>query len=269
MSLMKTLAKAAVGVAVAKGISGLAKSGKGQNGGLLGDILSGGAGGSDNYKRSRDSFGGSRGSASSGGGLGGLLEQLGGAGRSSTSASGGGISDLIKGLAGGGAAAGGLGGILGGMSGGQAQAQNRQQEESFGELLNDAFRNDGEPSVQPTADQEAAAGLMLRAMIQAAKADGKIDDAEKQRILGNLDDIGPEERDFINQEVQAPVDVDGLARQVPNGLEAQVYTMSVMAIDLDSRAEAEYLHKLASAMNLGKDDVNTIHEKLGVPSLYK
>ena len=44
--------------------------------------------------------------------------------------------------------------------------------------------------------------------------------------------------------------------------------MSVMAIDLDSKAEAQYLHDLAAGLKIDKDSVNDIHAKLGVPALY-
>jgi uncharacterized membrane protein YebE (DUF533 family) len=109
---------------------------------------------------------------------------------------------------------------------------------------------------------------MLRAMIQAAKSDGRIDAAEQRKLLGNLGDVSAEERRFVEAEMQAPVDVAGLARQVPRGLEPQVYTMSVMAIDLDNRNEAQYLHQFASALGLDAARVNQIHARLGVPQLY-
>ena len=64
------------------------------------------------------------------------------------------------------------------------------------------------------------------------------------------------------------VDVAALVRHTPKGLESQVYTMSVMAIDLDSQAEAQYLHDLATAFQIDKDGVNHIHAKLGVAPLY-
>ena len=35
----------------------------------------------------------------------------------------------------------------------------------------------------PTPQQDAVAGLMLRAMLQAAKCDGRIDEGEKKKIL--------------------------------------------------------------------------------------
>ena len=66
-----------------------------------------------------------------------------------------------------------------------------------------------------------------------------------------------------------PVDVQGLVRAVPAGLEPHVYMASLMAIDLDSRAEADYLHELASALDLSPDDVNAMHDKAGAPRLYR
>ncbi|MDO5706261.1 MAG: DUF533 domain-containing protein [Paracoccus sp. (in: a-proteobacteria)] len=44
--------------------------------------------------------------------------------------------------------------------------------------------------------------------------------------------------------------------------------MSLMAIDFDSKAEAEYLHGLAQAMGLSRDQVNGIHQQIGVQNLY-
>lgn len=110
---------------------------------------------------------------------------------------------------------------------------------------------------------------MLRAMIQAAKSDGTIDDAEKQRLLGQLgDDLDDEERQFIRDQMAAPVDPEALAREIPKGLESQVYLMSLMAIDLDHEDEARYLDRLARALNLDRPAVNQIHDELGVTKLY-
>jgi uncharacterized membrane protein YebE (DUF533 family) len=45
--------------------------------------------------------------------------------------------------------------------------------------------------------------------------------------------------------------------------------MSVMGIDLDSKREAEYLHALAQGLGIDHQSVNAIHQKLGVPTLYR
>jgi uncharacterized membrane protein YebE (DUF533 family) len=212
------------------------------------------------------------------GGLGGLLEQLAGAG-SKTAAPGGqkgGLDDLLGQLSKGG---GGLGDLLGGLGGAAAggaaaggavargNLPNAKQKE-FGELLNQSLRNFGEPDVAPTQDQEALAALMLRAMIQAAKSDGKIDENEKKKLLGSMGDISDADMAFLKAELAAPVSVAGLVKQVPQGLGPQVYSVSVMAISLDNQNEAKYLHELAQGLGLVPTEVNQMHAKLGVPALY-
>jgi uncharacterized membrane protein YebE (DUF533 family) len=194
-----------------------------------------------------------------------LLDQLGGAG----GAQGGGLQDMIGGLTGGGGATGSnTGGLLEGLAGalGGKPASNNAD---FGSVLNSQFDQTPQAEIQPSAQQEAAAGMMLAAMIQAAKSDGKLDEAERAKIIDRLgDDVSREEAEFVQAQLQAPVDIEGLVRQTPRGMEAQMYAMSVLGIDLDSRSEAEYLHKLAQGYGLDAAAVNNIHAQMGVPSLY-
>ena len=276
MSLMSTLAKVAVGVAMAKGASALmnksgsrsaSPSGNDGLGGILGSVAGGSAGQGGQAGGLEDMLGGLLGgggvSQAGGmpGGLGGLLEQIGGTGGGQ-----GGLQDILGGLAGAGGAGGLLGGLASALGGGAAAPQN---DASFGSVLNSSFDQTPEPKIDPTPDQEAAAGLMLRAMIQAAKSDGKLDDAEREKLIGQLgDDVSSEEASFVRAELQGPVDIDGLVSQTPNGMQAQMYAMSVLGINLDSRDEAEYLHKLASAYGMKPEQVNNIHAQMGVPSLY-
>ncbi len=282
MSLVKTLAKVAIGVAVAKGASSMMKGASGRSasgaGGGLGDLLgslTGGAGGTKGASAGggiEDMLGGLLGGSAAGGastglpgGLGGLLDQLGGAG----SATGGGLQDMLGGLTGGGGAGGSnTGGLLEGLAGalGGKPASNNAD---FGSVLNSQFDQTPQAEIQPSAQQEAAAGMMLAAMIQAAKSDGKLDEAERAKIIDRLgDDVSREEAEFVQAQLQAPVDIEGLVRQTPRGMEAQMYAMSVLGIDLDSRSEAEYLHKLAQGYGLDAAAVNNIHAQMGVPSLY-
>ena len=291
MSLVKTLAKVAIGVAVAKGASSMMKGGG--TGGGLGDLLKGmtqgggsaGGGspfGADNSPRAggagdlQDMLGGLLGGSQAGGstgqgGLGGLLEQLGGA---QSSGQGGGLGGLLGGLAnaaggtGGGTGSGGLGGLLGGLSG-ALQGRPQQTDRSFGEVLNSQFDQTPVEAIEPSADQEAAAALMLRAMIQATKADGDLDEAEKAKLIDQLGgDVDQQEAAFVQAELQRPVDVNGLVNDTPRALAPQVYAMSVLGIDLDSQAEAQYLHQLAQGFGLDAASVNNIHDQLGVPQLY-
>ena len=114
-----------------------------------------------------------------------------------------------------------------------------------------------------------AAALMLRAMVQAALSDGKVDRKERGKLLDNLGDVSSEERRFLQHELDNPISPAEMAGQVPRGMEQQAYLMSVMAIDLDNREEAEYLHVLATELELDRATVNAIHVQLGVVELYK
>lgn len=281
MSLMKTLAKVAIGVAVAKGASAMMnRQGGAAAGGGLGGLLGGlagaaqtpGAGAGTPFSREsspaaglqagnmQDMLGGLLGGSGGQAGLGGILEQLGGAG----GAGGGGLGGLLGGLAG----AAGAGGALGGLAG-MAQERPTQENASFGTVLNSAFAQTPEPEIEPTADQEAAAALMLRAMIQAAKSDGQLDDAEQEKLMGQMGgDVDAQEAAFLREEMAKPVDVAGLVNDTPQGMGAQVYAMSLLAINLDNQSEAQYLHQLAQGYGLQAAEVNGIHEKFGVPSLY-
>ena len=109
---------------------------------------------------------------------------------------------------------------------------------------------------------------MLRAMLQAAKCDGRLDEGEKKKIVDVLGDASREEIAFVKGELAAPIDVQALVRQVPKGLETQIYAVSVMGIDLDSEKEAEYLAALTSALGIGSREANAIHAKMGIPPLF-
>ena len=116
------------------------------------------------------------------------------------------------------------------------------------------------------SELEAKAMLVLKAMINAAKADGQIDDAERQRILGKLEEGGAdaEAREFVQAEMRRPFDVDGLP-EAPNPQTAvEVYAASVLAIEVDTPAERDYLRRLAQGLGLEERTVQRLHAALGV-----
>ena len=259
MSLMGTLAKVAVGIAVAKGVKSLTTGGGSPRstggGGMLGDLLKNVAGGQQQ----------AGGRQQGGDILGDLLGGLAGgtAGRSSGPGASVGLDNIMEGLTrGGGNASGGLGDILGKLGGAGGAAGG------LGGLLTNALENRGQVTQKTNQSEEEAAGLLIRAMLQAAKADGQIDEAEKQKLLGRLGDLDQNEVNFINAELNRGVDLDGLVRDTPRGMEQQVYMMSLMGIDLDSQQEAQYLHDLGGALGMDRNQVNQVHEMLGVQSLY-
>ena len=255
MSLVGTLGKVALGAIAARGIgkmmSGSSSTGSSGLGGLLGSVLGGGGG---------SLLSGLMGGGSSAGNA--LSGLLGGGG----SQQGGGLGALLAGLSGqssGAQSAGGLGGILDALGGGSQQGGG-----GIGALLNQALAGKPADEVPATPDQEKEAEILLRAMIAAAKADGEIDAEEQRKITEHLGDVSPEEAELVRREMQSHTNLEDLIDSVPRGMEQQVYLMSLLAIDLDSQAEAQYLDKLARGLNISQQQANAIHEQLGVPKLY-
>ena len=115
-----------------------------------------------------------------------------------------------------------------------------------------------------TDTMEANARLMIRAMIQAAKADGEIDAEERKKIMEHLEDAGPEERAFIEAELGAPVDPMALARDTGEQMGAQVYAAALMTVRVDKTSEASYLDNLANALGLSEETRKRVHAAMGV-----
>lgn len=117
-----------------------------------------------------------------------------------------------------------------------------------------------------SAVMEEQAKLMIRAMIQAAKADGEIDRDERAKIMDHLSDASDEEIAFVAAELDAPIDVAGLAAAAGESAKAQVYSAALMAISVDTDAERQYLANLAAAMGLEASKVLEIHKAMGKPT---
>ncbi len=128
------------------------------------------------------------------------------------------------------------------------------------------------PSQQEVASvtSEQSERLALRAMIAAAKADGQVDQIEMNRILGQLnpDEMNESERRFVLDEIQKPLDVSDIAREVQTPAQAaEVYAASLLAIDIDSDREREYLRSLATALRLDSGVVAFLHQTTGAPTV--
>lgn len=261
MSLMGTLAKVAIGYAAARGVDHLS-GGKGISG------LMGGAQvpGNNPMAQIQAQLGKMVGGTGAGNPLAGMMDQLkaggldlsalmgGGATASGASSDKGGLLSSM-----GGAGGSGLAGLLA-AAGGMAAMGGK----NMGGLM-DQFANSG--AAVPQAEETA--GLMLRAMIQAAKSDGGIDEAERAKILDTVgNDADAADIAFVQEQLAAPVDVDSLAADTPPALRAQVYAASLMTIRLDTQAEAQYLDALARAMDLDQPTINALHMQMGVQPLY-
>lgn len=121
---------------------------------------------------------------------------------------------------------------------------------------------------QDNSGQNERALILVQAMINAAKSDGKIDPAEQETILKRLSDRSPSTIEFLRTEFAKPLNVREFCASIPIGMEQQVYTMSLIAIDLDTGQEAKYLMDLANGLRLDPDVREQIHQRLGAPSVY-
>lgn len=192
---------------------------------------------------------------------------LGGATGGGSSAGGGGLGSIVGSLLGGGggaantasagAGAGGLGSILGGLLGGGGGGGNAASG-ALGALTG---------GQRQQADDQAT--VLIRAMVNAAKADGQVDQDEIQNIVARLGgDVDEAEAAFLKQELQAPLDIDGYCRAVPQELSQQAYAFSVMGMKLDTKQEAQYLGAMAQGLGLNAQVCNAIHDKLGAPQIF-
>lgn len=111
------------------------------------------------------------------------------------------------------------------------------------------FASNAAPEVQ----QNRLGVALLTAMISAAKADGQVDQAESQRIVGQMEQAGlsSDEKSLVLSELAKPLNVEDVAKHaVTPEIAAQIYTASAIVIDQASDSERSYLATLAERMRL-------------------
>lgn len=275
MSLMGTLAKLAIGYAAARGVDRLS-GGQG-----LGTLLGGGAqvksrtGAPAMPEQMKDLMAGKM---PEGGAMADMMKAL----QTGTAGGANPMAEFLKSMQSGGmdlsaimgrTAAGEGGGLLSqlgaggtglsGMMATMAGAAAGAQAQGAGAML------DAVKAGETAPEAEKAAGLLLRAMIMAAKSDGGIDKAEQAKILETLGaDADAGDRAFVQAQLAAPVDPAALAADTPPPMRTQVYSASLMTIRVDTQAEADYLDRLARALELDEATVNMLHLQMGLQPLY-
>jgi uncharacterized membrane protein YebE (DUF533 family) len=194
-----------------------------------------------------------------------LLEQLLQAGKGSISQrSGGGASSQDP--------FGGLGGLLGGGAPTGGATQHRSSGgtsyaalASLGMMAFQAYqawqRSQATAPQQPARTVDLLSGpdvedhshAVLRALIAAAKADGRIDAAEKQMISAEIgkhtDD--PDLQQWLDEEVARPLDATDVSLSATDpAIAAQMYLASVMLVNDQGEAERTWLDELAVALKI-------------------
>jgi len=110
----------------------------------------------------------------------------------------------------------------------------------------------GPPATPPGTDDTLARSIVI-AMIAAAKADGTVDESEKQKIVGKLAEGGltQEEQAFLAAEFAAPLDFNKVVALARGPEEAiQIYAASLLAITPDNPAERAYLDMLSARLGI-------------------
>jgi uncharacterized membrane protein YebE (DUF533 family) len=123
------------------------------------------------------------------------------------------------------------------------------------------------PPPEPTGPEaeEAEALLMIRAMIAAAKADGRVDAVERAAIAAQLDAAGlsAEERDFVLVDFDRPLSPEALAREARDPmLRARLYAAAFAGAGEVTPPERAWLDALAQALKLDKAAAAAIEERL-------
>ena len=245
------------------------KSGGGGIADALSGMLGGGSGGSGIGGALSGMLGGSGSAGGIGSVLSGMLGEAGQAVGGNKNLALGGLGALVGSLLGGsgkslkGAVGGGLMAILGAMAFNALKASGQQKARVPLGLLEpqtDAERN----------ELEQGSELVLKAMINATKADGQIDKNEISRIAGKLSETGldAEGRDYLVAQMQKPMETEQLTAAAKNQpeLAAQIYAASLLAIEVDTQAEKNYLDKLAAGLGLSSQVTARIREQVGLQS---
>jgi uncharacterized membrane protein YebE (DUF533 family) len=151
---------------------------------------------------------------------------------------------------------------VGGLAYNAWQNYQRNQQGAAPATREDAF-------IPPASDSHAREELgksLVRAMIAAAKADGRVDADEKEAIFGKLEsmNLSSEEKAWVFDELSSPLDINAVVARADTPEHAtEIYAASLVAITADTASERAYLDALASKLKLDPALVAEIHKAAG------
>lgn len=144
----------------------------------------------------------------------------------------------------------------------KAWESHQQSQGNVSKPTEDAFI----PPATNEREREELGKSLVRAMIAAAKADGRIDADEKEAIFGKLEtmSLSAEEKAWVFDELSSPLDINAVAGRADTPEHAaEIYAASLVAITADTAAERAYLDALASKLRLDRGLVEEIHKAAG------
>lgn len=151
---------------------------------------------------------------------------------------------------------------VGGLAYKAWQSHQQSQSNSAPVPAEDAFI----PAPSDTRGQEELGKTLVRAMIAAAKADGRIDAEEKEAIFEKLKTmpLSAEEKAWVFDELSTPLDINAVVSRADTPAHAaEIYAASLVAISADTATEQAYLEALAIKLKLDPALVAEIHRQAG------
>jgi len=121
------------------------------------------------------------------------------------------------------------------------------------------------PPEGDTNGRETLGLTLVRAMIAAARADGRLDAQESQAIFQRIAslELPPDDQALLVKEMGRPVDMDAIVNSATSPeVAAEIYIASLLAVDVDTPAEQSYLAMLAARLNLDPDLVAELHRQV-------
>ena len=121
------------------------------------------------------------------------------------------------------------------------------------------------PAKSDDAANETLGLTLVRAMIAIARADGRLDAQESQSIFQKIQTLGldNESQSLLVEEMGHPVDMDAIVNSAASPeIAAEIYTASLLAVDVDTAAEKGYLAMLAARLRLPSELVMEIERQV-------
>ena len=119
-------------------------------------------------------------------------------------------------------------------------------------------------AVTPDTPAQEDALLLVRTMIAAAHADGRIDDDERRAILARAGSLDADDRRILETELAEPRSVAQIAAATRPGFGPQVYAAALIAVRVDTLEESDWLEQLGFALGLDGGARAQIAQQLGI-----
>lgn len=109
--------------------------------------------------------------------------------------------------------------------------------------------------------------LVLKGMINAAKAGNRMGDEKIQKVIVRIRMSGSNEeiQQLIFTEMQCPLSLDALVNEIPNeAVAAQIYAASLFAMEADTASERRYLEQFVQLTGLDVGVAEQIKSAVGI-----